>query len=254
MYAVVMKTVILHGSQLFAVVPDEQVFERPQAETPGAHDTAHDAEDQKARYAAWAACEGVTGGARVYTGVCAGGHVRQLVYVVLPTSVYDERRQPRSVPTKDDDEARRVEAEQERVAQERKQIAAKRQDRVRASFEIIPKEHAGVNYGAEQRVLIRTKTHILTWLPGSTGYIGRGERHYAPGTLSMRKITVDKKHRDKLGYVVDYSAGRKQMVLPKDFRFALKNLLPLYPVIEKALGLPAGALRDYKADRTLVLA
>jgi hypothetical protein len=113
--------------------------------------------------------------------------------------------------------------------------------------------HSGIDYGAEQRVLIRTKAHVLTWLPGSTGYTGRGERHYAPGTLSMREITMDKKRRDKLGYVVNYSCGRKQMVLPKDFRFALKNLLPLYAVIEKTMGLPAGTLRDYKADHTLVL-
>jgi hypothetical protein len=232
-----MNLVQLANTQLLAVVADSDIYERPDAAV----------QDQAIRYAAWDAAKPRK--ALVYAGV----HEQRSVYVVLSRAVYDPLDPPAVVPTRETDAetARLSEAEKRKAARlARLERAAERPSR----FEIIPKEHNGVDYGAPQKVLIRTSTHALTWLPGRSCWTGRGSGNdYIPGEFCVREIQAAPGHQHGLGYVVKYRNGVTKDITPPGFRFSAKNVLALLPAIAKALAIPEAALAGWKVDTTLVI-
>jgi hypothetical protein len=252
-----MKNVVLHRSQLLAIVPDEDVFLRPLPDPPGMPNPAQEHEDQELRYAAWHACHFVIGGASVYAGVC-GGHK---CYVVLSKKVYDPDRRPQPVRTKDEDDLIRTENDAARRREEKRAAAEVRRNQQRARYEIIPKEHCGVNYGTEQRVLIRTKTHVLTWKPGSSSYLDRGAGSvYQRGEFCVlpyqKTLTGNNDGAHPLGYRCQFAGpGSMDIPAPHDFRMSPKNLIAQFDGFEAALKLKAGTLKasGWSGEKTLVL-
>jgi hypothetical protein len=255
-----MKNVILHRSQLLAVVPDEDVFIRPLPDPEWAPHPAQSVEDQNVRYQAWDACRHVIGGASVFGGVCGGCKV----YVVIPYRVYNELHQPRRVKTKEEDDQQRFQEEQEAKRKaKRTKAQANRASRL-LRYEVIPKCHGGVDYGVEQRVLIRTKTHVLTWRPGRSQYLDRGSGSvYARGEFTIMPYTVmkhvpvcDHIGTSKLGYVCKFQGeGSRDIPAPKDFKMSPKSLAALFHEFEDALGLSAHYLDNsgWTGEKTLVL-
>jgi hypothetical protein len=256
-----MKNVVLHRSQLLVIVPDEDVFLRPLPDPPGMPNPAQAHEDQELRYAAWHACGFVIGGANVYAGVC-GGHK---CYVVVPNKVYDPDRRPMPVLTKEEDDTRRFQEEQAAKKEAKRVAALKNREVVRSRYEIIPKQHCGVNYGTEQRVLIRTKTHVLTWKPGTSSYLDRGAGSvYQRGEFCvMPYVKTDGKiaacNHDgahPLGYRCQFAGpGSMDIPAPHGFKMAPKNLIAQFDGFEEALGLDAGTLKrsGWTGQKTLVL-
>lgn len=252
-----MKNVVLHRTQLLAIVPDEDVFLRPLPDPPGMPNLAQEEQDQKLRYAAWDACKFVIGGAAVFGGVCEG----HKCYVVLPRKVYDDRRRPLPVQTKEDDDQRRFDLEAELRRQEKIAAKKKRVEQLRSRYEIIPKQHCGVNYGTEQRVLIRTKTHVLTWKPGSSSYLDRGAGSvYQRGEFCVlpyqKTLTGNNDGAHPLGYRCQFAGpGSMDIPAPHDFRMSPKNLIAQFDGFEAALKLKAGTLKAsrWSGEKTLVL-
>lgn len=256
-----MKNVILHRSQLLAIVPDEHVFMRPLADPAWATNPAQKIEDEKVRYEAWDACKYVIGGANVFGGTCGG----QKVYVVIPCKVYDHSRYPVPVLTKEEDDTRRFQEEQQAKKAAKRLTAEKSRELARARYEIIPKQHCGVDYGVEQRVLIRTKTHVLTWRPGRSTYLDRGAGSvYNRGEFSVMpyektdgKIAAcnhDGAH--PLGYRCQFAGpGSMDIPAPHGFKMSPKNLIAQFDGFEAALKLKAGTLKasGWTGEKTLVL-
>ena len=256
-----MKNVVLHRSQLLVIAHDEDVFLRPLADPPGMPNPAQAHEDQELRYAAWHVCGLVIGGANVYAGVC-GGHK---CYVVVPNKVYDPDRRPMPVLTREEDDTRRFQEEQQAKKEAKRVATLKNREFVRSRYEIIPRQHCGVNYGVEQRVLIRTKTHVLTWKPGSSSYLDRGAgTQYSRGEFvvmpyqktdgKIAPCNHDGAH--PLGYRCEHwGRDSKDIPAPHGFKMAPKNLIGMFHVFEEALKLEAGVLKDslWTGEKTLVL-
>lgn len=254
-----MKHVILHRSQLVANVDDEHVFVRPLLDPVGMP-PAQLVEDQRVRYEAWEACKFVIGGASVFAGVCDGIKV----YVVIPKRVYDEERHPVPVLTKDEDDIRRLQEEREAKRKAKRSAAVERREQRLARYEIIPKHHGGVDYGVEQRVLIRTKNFVLTWRPGRTAYLdrgagqvySRGEFSIMPYTVTKDKAACDHLGTGRLGYVCKFTGeGSKDIPAPKDFKMSPKGLVALFYQFEDALELERGYLdrTGWTGEKTLVI-
>jgi hypothetical protein len=249
------KNVVLFRSQLLAIVPDGMVFKRPFNDLTDITPEQR-LEDDKVRYRAWEEIAFIPEGGDVYAGECDG----QRVYVALSAKIYSCKRYPCPVRTKAMDDEAAFEAEQAA------KLAAKRQARTRAKqdlfkrYEIIPKEHHGVNYGTEQRVLIRTKNRVLTYRPGYSSYMDRGagtEYHRAEFSIYTYEKFKPVSQRDKevgLGYVLEFGSG-PDIPTPHGFKMSPKHLLPLFTTFEQQLGLPLGTLKatGWCGEKTLML-
>lgn len=187
---------------------------------------------------------------KVYRGVTDEGKC----FVVLHEHEYNDLRPPRPVSTKEQDDCDAAEIRRiEKLRAEKKARETGRKvlyDR----YEWVSKLAGGVDYGVEQRVLIRTPKLILTHRKGYSAYLNRGSgTSYQPVEMIVYEYQIPAEGYNQ-GRVVPHFPG-KPLPLNTKFHLCPKNLMGIHATIEKAMGLEPGTLDRslWRGEKTLVL-